>query len=274
MYAYFRRILALADRWIALTWESPFTKACSTTFLMAVPLLLEIYEFRYRVATITCFFLAAFFFYWLVEFKPDVRFSTVRAPTLDAWFRHGFDSLKSNFQDKRFPIRVHIFKERGILPRPHIFNRWEDGWWNRLPVWHRLQEVYRYNVEKTDPDCGMVWFPKTGSCWKCLQNGKIDFFDTRSQDVSSYGLTDRERQATAEVKAILCLPIRTVRSNIGVITYRNRPDAVLSIDAMNDQAADFLYGASEDYQAGRMTPGTRTIQHMATMPELFFGGRE
>ena len=104
--------------------------------------------------------------------------------------------------------------------------------------------TYMYGMDQSDPDYGLEWRWNTGLCWRVFDSGQPQFLKSPNQN-KSYKMSKRNRLATHKVKAIMALPIRSAHKEDDRLHHR--PDAVLNIDAISDEAAKDLADQWADF---------------------------
>ena len=165
----------------------------------------------------------AFLCNWFFVFAPDRRFEAVRRPTLDAQFKRMFKTQLNKLKvDERLPFRINVMQPRRGLRR------------------RRLEIVYSFGLETSDPDYAITLLQGQGLCWQVFTTGMAGWFDRREHNPAHFGLSAADLQKTGQVWAILSLPIRR--------TGRHAAVAVLNFDALSEPAADQLKRWKEEME--------------------------
>lgn len=161
------------------------------------------------------------------ELKPDRRINKIRQADLDSRFQSLFENARNVLgSGKRLPFRVNL-----MVPQRAWFRIFR-------PV---LKMVYSYEMKRTDPDYGIAWRKGHGLCWVVYKTGRAAFAPTCDPQGTTYNLTPKEKAATAHVKAVLSLPVRTQHLKQGR-SLTPKVAAVLNVDAISDSAAQELEG--------------------------------
>jgi hypothetical protein len=184
--------------------------------LVAVPLVVA--ELRPGIVRIEVI-LGVTIIAWAVDYflilAPDERFARARSPSLNMVFKSNFRrQIKNLPSGLRLPFRVNVMEPCWIWGRRH------------------LRITYDFEMRESDPDFGLNWPKGHGLCWEVFKNHRAGWYDRREHSPDRFMLTNVHRDATKDVVAVLCLPIHR-KSN-------RRCCGVLNIDALSDEAADFL----------------------------------
>jgi hypothetical protein len=165
---------------------------------------------------------------WVVDYfyilAPDERFLLARAPTLNMVLKSNFRrQIKSLPDGQRLAFRVNVMEPCWVIFKRH------------------LRITYSFGMEQTDADYGLSWPKGHGLCWDVYGSGQAGWFDRREHSSDRFRLTDVHKEATKDIIAVLCLPIhkRNDRRRCGV----------LNIDALSDEAADFLKEQKTKFRA-------------------------
>ncbi|MBD3673563.1 MAG: hypothetical protein HUJ26_08550 [Planctomycetaceae bacterium] len=193
-----------------------FLKTSIAVTLSVVPLAIaEIENQNQRVVWITILGVVVFAINFFGFFKPDKRFESVRDPTLKRIFDEKFSTVRRALnKTQRLPFRVSVMVPIGCWP------------------FRKLKMIYTYEIKPDDPDYHMQLQQGHGLAWLVMENGKTGWFHREKHSSSELGLTDLEIEKTEHIIAIISLPLRRKK--------KQKPFAVLNIDALQTEAADFL----------------------------------
>lgn len=164
---------------------------------------------------------------WVVDYfyilAPDERFEYAREPTLNMILKSAFRrQIKAVPEGQRLAIRVNVMEPCLILGRRH------------------LRITYDFGMMESDPDFGLDWPKGHGLCWEVFKSGRAGWYDRREHSPDRFMLTNVHKDATKDVVAVLCLPIHRSKNR--------KRCGVLNIDALSEEAADFLKEQKRKYQ--------------------------
>jgi hypothetical protein len=204
---------------------SRLVRSLVATALVAVPLIVA--ELRPGLVRIELIVIATIVA-WVVDYfyilAPDERFAFARGPTLNMVFKSNFRrQIKDLPEGQRLAFRVNVM---------------EPGWnWAR----RHLRITYDFGMMESDPDFGLTWPKGHGLCWEVFNSGRAGWYDRREHSPDRFMLTNVHRDATKDIVAVLCLPIHRTKDR--------RRCGVLNIDALSEEAADFLKEQKRKFQA-------------------------
>jgi hypothetical protein len=203
---------------------SRFFRSLIATALVLVPLIVaELRPGLVRWELIAIATLVAWGVDYFYILKPDERFLLARTPTLNMVFKSNFRrQIKALSEGQRLAFRVNVMSPCWIFGRRH------------------LGITFDFGMEQSDADYGLTWPNGHGLCWDVFTSGKAGWFDRREHSLDRFRLTDVHKEATKDVVAVLCLPIHRKQDR--------RRCGVLNIDALSDEAADFLKEEKRKFQ--------------------------